>query len=282
MSTTAALSSTALIVTYSASQWTARKHDKSITNEVHTTHNAKDDAGRYNKQLIDKKHMEPISKIVGKARNFHYENTPPWGDNGERLLPTENYFTYIAEMNKLKLDFESAVQVFLANYDTVIAEAKVDLNGMFKQSDYPSRAEIEDKFGYRTSFMPIPLNDIRVQLSDNEVDRLKQAVQEELNQRITGAVSDIWKRIKEQVTTIKEKLSEKESIFRDSLFENLKELLNVIPKLNVTKDAGIAQICEDMKQLLVVPDMARNNAIVRKQTADAADAILNKMDSFFN
>jgi len=46
------LQENSLIVSLSVSQWTGRKHDKTITNEVHKSHNASDDAGRYNKLLV--------------------------------------------------------------------------------------------------------------------------------------------------------------------------------------------------------------------------------------
>lgn len=89
------LQKNSLIVSLSVSQWTARRHDKEITKEVKNTHNASEDAGRYNKLLVAKEHTDPINKVAGKARTFHYENTLPWGDNNERLLPTKNYFKYV-------------------------------------------------------------------------------------------------------------------------------------------------------------------------------------------
>jgi len=275
------LETSALVSTFSISQWTARKFDKEITNEVHTTHSANNDAGRYNKLLVSKVHTDPIAKIATKARAFHYKNTLPWSDNGERLLPVENYMPYLMEMNKFKDEFDDAAKHFMANYDSVITEAKIRLNGMYNPKDYPSRSEVSDKFGFKTTFMPVPTNDFRVGLTDAQVDTLKAAVEKEINDRLVDAVKDIWKRIKEQVTHMRDKLSTTDAIFRDSLFDNLKDLVYTLPKLNVTHDKTIIEVCNDMKDLLVDPNIARSNNSVRSEKAEKAQVILNKFADYF-
>lgn len=271
----------AMIATYSVSQWTARKLDKKITEEVRTTHSASDDAGRYNKLLVAKEHTEAISKTANKARVFHYENTLPWGDQGERLLPTNNYFEYIGEMGKLKSEFDSAVSDFLSNYDRVIAEAKIRLNGMFRESDYPTRLEIEHKFGFRTSFMPVPDSDFRVGLADSEVDKLRADVEQEITNRISAAKAEIWARIKNQLSRMKERLTDNEAIFRDSLFENLGDLLDVLPRLNVTNDAEVNDVCREMKSLMVAPELVRSNPRLRLEKAQEVTALMNKFEGWF-
>lgn len=43
------LQTTSIVVSLSIGQWTARRLDKKVTNEVNTQHSASEDAGRYNK-----------------------------------------------------------------------------------------------------------------------------------------------------------------------------------------------------------------------------------------
>lgn len=276
------LQNNSLIVSLTMSQWSARKLDKGITDEVNNNHNAASDAGRYNKLLVAKENLEPITKVVSKARTFHYDNTLPWGDNNERLLTTKSYFEYVNKMGELKSEFDQAVADFLRKYDQVISEAKIRLNGMFKESDYPTRHQIEDKFGFRTTFMTVPDGDIRVGLNNEEVDKLRVGIESEINNRLNEAVKSIWIRVKEQVTKMRDKLSDKEGVFRDSLFENLKDLIEVLPKLNVTGDENINQVCRDMEGLLVNPETVRTNVAVRGEKAAEAANILNKFNDFFN
>ena len=170
----------------------------------------------------------------------------------------------------------------LPTFATVINEARLRLNGMFKIEDYPSKIEIESKFDYRITFMPVPDTDFRVQLSDAEVERLKESVGLEITNRINEAVKDTWTRIKDQLQRMKERLSDKDAIFRDSLFENLSDLLSLLPKLNVTNDANIAQVCNDMKALIASPEAVRSDVSLRLQKAKEVDNVLNKFGAFFS
>lgn len=276
------ITTAALVATFNASQWTARKLDKKITDEVNTNHNASTDAGRYNKLLVAKEFTEPVSKIVNEARTFHYENTLCWGDNGDRLLPTENYMDYTQRMAALESDFNDAVAKFMANYDDVITDAKRRLNGMFNPLDYPSRTEIEQKFRFSVRFFPVPENDIRVSLPAKEVSRLKAEMEKEVESRINEAVGNIWERIGKQLHHMAAKLSDAEAIFRDSLFGNLNELVELLPKLNVTKDANVAKAINDMKKLVANPDAVRSDAKLREKKAKEVADVLKKFKGFIN
>lgn len=269
-----------ILVSLSISKWTARKHDKKITDEVKQQHNASDDAGRYNKMLAAKSDLEEIQKIEGEARNFHYDNTLPWGEN-ERLLSAANYFNYLTEMGKLKSKFEIAKNDFIQKYPSIILEARIRLNGMFNEKDYPKAESIGDKFDFNFKFFPTPDTDFRVKLKDDEVQRLKAHFETEVTNRLAEAVKDIWTRIKDQLIAMRDRLSQKDAIFRDSLFDNLKELVGLIPKLNVTGDADIQAACDEMVKLIADPDAVRKNSNLRNQKAEEVQDVLNKFNTFF-
>ena len=275
------LRNSALLVNFNASQWTARKLDKKITDEVNTSHSASQDAGRYNKLLFAKDKTEAISKVVNAARTYHYEVTLPWGDNGERLLTSAIYLAYVSKMSEFKNEFQDAVNYFLANYDAFMVEERVRLNGMFKESDYPSKSDIQEKFDFRTTFMPVPDSDIRVGLDDSEVSNLKVQIESEINSRLSNAVSNIWQRIKTQLSNMREKLNDEKGIFRDSLFENLKDLVALLPALNVTGDADIARVCIEMQGLVEDPNAVRTNKALRAAKAEEVEQVMNKFKGFF-
>jgi len=81
------LNEKAMLVKLSVSQWTARKYDKKVSQEINDQYSAHD-AGRYNKVLIAQEEIKKISKVASQARSFHYFNTLPWDDNGSRILPS--------------------------------------------------------------------------------------------------------------------------------------------------------------------------------------------------
>lgn len=277
------LNEKSLIVSLNVSQWSARKHDKSITSEVEQTHNAKD-AGRFNKLLIAKEKIEPVQQIVSKARKFHAKNTLAWNDSGERLLPSDNYFTYMEQANQIKKEFEGAVQHFISGYEQYIQEAEGRLGTMFRSSDYPSRTEIEQKFAFKVTALPVPTTDFRVtNLGSEELEQLKSAATTELSERLNGAVKDIWNRIKEQLVRMRDILSKesKETRITESLFGNLKELVDILPRLNVTEDENITAICEEMKSLITDTEAVRNNPELRTSKAQEVEAVMDRFKSFF-
>ncbi len=268
-----------ILVSLIISQWAARKYDKKVTREVNEAHNATD-AGRFNKSLIAREHLEAINKIVGQARAFHYENTLPWGDNGERLLPSENYFKYLESLSQIKNAFDTEVSKFAQAYPSMIEDAKRTLNGLFNASDYPT--DIQTRFNMRSSFMPVPdAQDIRVNLSTEEVNRLKDDVTNEIHNRFAQAQMSIFERIIEPLKRMQEKLQEKDGIFRDSLFNNVLELIDILPRLNVASDPRITELCADLSALYTDPDHVRNSKRLRSEKAEEVNTILSKIDSFF-
>lgn len=271
-----------LVVSLNVRKWAASKHDKKITDEVQAQHNASTDAGRYNKRLVAKTDLETIQKIESEARTFHYEKTLPWGENSERLLPSLLFQDYVAKMVELKGRFDSAVEDFVSKYPSVIEEAKIRLNGMFREADYPSLLNIRGKFDFKTTYMPVPDEDFRVSLSDNEISKLKDSVREEVTNRLSEAVKDTWQRVKDQLSHMKEKLSDPEGKFKNSLFGNVRDLIDLLPKLNVTGDDNIEKVCSEMSKLLVDPDAVRSDSNLRKEKAHEVSTILNKFDQFFS
>lgn len=290
------LSEKAILVNLSISLWSATKLDKKVTREVEKNHNAKD-AGRFNKILIAKKNphvtehtkdkedsygIQELTRISATARAYHYEQTLPWGDNGDRLLPSTNYFEYINQQRTLKQQFETAIEKFIMNYPDLKADAKIRLGDMYNESDYPPIARLKKKFSMEMSFMPIAkLDDFRLSVDQSEVDNLRSEIEQSVYKRINEATKDLWLRIKEAVKHMYEKLADKDAIFRDSLVHNISDLIELLPRLNFTNDDDINTTIREMKKLVVAPESLRTNGLQRNETASNAKEILNKINDFF-
>lgn len=286
--TNTGLHSKALIVNLNISQWSGRKHDKNATREVEEAHNAQTgQAGRFNKMLTSKEFLAGILNRGSAARSFLYEQTLPWGDNGDRILPSAIYFDFITGMDKLKTEFFEEVDKAENEYNNELREAEARLNGLFNASDYPSSEEFKSKFGFKISFMPIPeTQDLRIDLSQTEINVLKQSITTEMNNRLAASMADVWQRIKEQLDHMKERLTGlndkgKVKSFNDSLFTNLSDIIDLLPKLNIAGSPDIDQICEELKSLMVEPDKVRTNALLRSRKAAEIDNVLNKFENFF-
>lgn len=274
------LSEKAILYNLKISLWSATKIDKKITREVEQNHNAKD-AGRFNKILIAKKGLEDVKSIATSARDFHHKNTLPWGDNGDRLLPSTNYFEYINEQRAFKQKFDDAVQSFIASYPELKSDAQFRLQGMFNESDYPSVEKLRKKFSIILTPMPIAkLDDFRITVNQYEVDHLKAEIERNVYQRINDATRDLWIRIKDAVLHMYERLSDQDAVFHSTLVTNISDLIELLPRLNFTNDYEIARTIEEMKKLIVAPDSLRTNKAKRIETASKAKEILSKINDF--
>lgn len=266
----------AMLITLSVSCWTARKQDKKVSAQVEKAHNAHD-AGRFNKLLVDKAHLDPLTSFAGSIRTFHYKMTLPWMDNGARLLPSKLFMEYSAEMRKLKGEYERLVDSFISTYDArLVQEARQRLGTMYDPADYPPGHELREKFGVETDIMPVPDGaDFRVAVGDAERQRIASEITDRVAKRQATAIQDAWARVREVVGLIATRLSADKTIIRNSLMENAQDLARLLPGLNVNDDPLMARVAHTIvSDLLASPERLRRSAVARKQAAAVANQIL--------
>jgi hypothetical protein len=276
------LSDKAMLVKLSISQWTARKFDRKVTEKVEEEYNTKE-VGRFNKLLIAQEPVKAVSQIASRARQFHYENTLPWGDDQSRLLPVKNFDEYSAKMREYRREFEEAVDKFVEGYPQFMEEAKVKLNGMFNEADYPSKYDIHRKYSIAVSINPLPeADDVRIKLRDDEVERIKQDIEQRAKTAQGEAMKDLWVRLYDAVKHMASKLSDKDAKFKNTLVGNLVELCQLLPRLNVLNDPNLEQMRDEIEGKLCqfTPDALRKNKGDREFAAKEASNILTKMHGY--
>jgi len=284
------LTSRVLLVQLSISQWTARKLDKRVTADVAQREDAKRDAGRYNKSLVARGALAAIAAIAAEARVDHASYTLPWLQDGTRIMPVDAFKTYSAKMQKHREAFEREVADFLASYPDYIEQAREDLGGLFNAADYPSKWEVAKRFAWRVNTLPMPsAADFRVDLDKDTVAALQADMQADIKAAMGDAVKDVADRLHKVARAMADKLAaydpaagKQGNPFRDSLVENVRELVAVLPMLNVTGDAQIAKAIEDARAKLVRHDAQalREDAALRAETAQSAADIADAMASF--
>ena len=274
------LSKKAMLVKLSISQWSTNKFDKKVTEAIHQSHKAGNDAGRYTKRLVAKSTVETIKKTANEARTFHYEQTLPWKDDGYRMLPSANYMDYTKEIRKLKSRFTRAVHDFVAQYPMAVTEAKKILNGMFDAADYPVPSDIQDKYDFVNEVLPLPdESDFRVSLQANEMSRIRRDMKRTIEQAQKSAMDDLWNRLYKVVEHANERLKDPKAVFRDSLIDNARELVKLLPRLNVTNDKDLADMAKEVQKNIgqYQPDELRKSKKLRKKVAKSAEGMLDDM-----
>lgn len=278
------VSERALLVQLSVSQWTARKYDKKVTQDVAKQHGAITEVGRYNKVLLPMNDsLDNVHKKTTLIRKKYYDNTLPWGIEGTQMLPASNYFNFMAEFKREKNEWELLVKRFLFDYPRLKQDAQRLLpNGLFNDSDYPSESEIANKFKMDMVVMPVPSNDFRVAISDSELARIQQDVEARVKTAQADAMKDLWKRLYERVENMADKLADPKAVFRDTLVENARELCALLPKLNFAEDGNLELVRQEVETRLSKhhPDALRNNPDLRRDTAQEARMIMDRMATF--
>ncbi|MET0183026.1 MAG: DUF3150 domain-containing protein [Caulobacterales bacterium] len=286
------LSTKAMLATLSISSWTARKHDRAATEEINKSKEAAVDASRVNKLLVPKDALAPIEKITGAARNFHYEYSMPWADNGARLLPAAAYVAYMARIRTFREQFDAAVSEFVAEYETHKEAARKQLGQMFREADYPTASDIHRRFSFSVAIDPVPAaEDFRVSIGDTQADLIRAEIEARANEQLQGAMNDLFRRVQDVCGRMVERLTSykpgakgerAEGTFRDSLVENVRDLAAILPALNVTGDARLNDIAKRMEAELTRHDAKdlREDLEARQETAKAAAAILADVSDF--
>jgi hypothetical protein len=273
----------AMLAAVHISIWTAIKHDRKVSREVAEQHGAYAGAGRYNKQLLrEAERLESLRSLSGQIRQYFYKITLPWSDEGYRLLPAHFYFELTTKMREFEQAFAQQVEEFLAVYPSYIDQVRPELNGLFREEDYPSTDKLRNKFGVRLEVLPIPSgNDFRVTLSEEEQARVARAIDENVRQSLQKGTEDLWTRLKSVVAHMVERLNEPESRFHASLVTNIGELVDLLPRLNVNQDEELNRFAGEIRDRLcgfTARDLKKNE-MLRAATANDAAQILTEMDA---
>lgn len=279
------LSTSAMLVDLRISVWTARKKDKNTEAEVVKDKNAKSSraASVHKHLLVDAEPLMKISRFASDCRSWLYANTLPWTDNGSRLLPTKNFFSFKQEMTVRDAHFWALVKEFEREYPVLITSMALQLGDLFNRNEYPDPATIASKFGFYPEFSPVPeAGDFRVDIAADAKEELRARYQQASQQRLEQAMEDAWTRLHDTVKHMYDKLqpvAEGESAKRihATLLENATELCGVLDALNIANDPKLEQARKmmvatianvDTTSLREVPEV---RAAVRSKLGDILD-----------
>jgi len=280
------LSDRALLVQLNISQWTARKFDRKTTQEVATRHGVNAAVGRYNKSLLPMNdYLTMVHQKSGFIRNKFYENTLPWGIEGTQMLPTANYLTFISEFRREKAEWETLRNLFVSNYGSLKADAKRFLGPLFNEADYPPEDTIAAKFKMDMAVFPVPSNDFRVSIGSEELSRIQQDVERRVQDASAAAMKDVWQRLYDRVEHLVDrlvKIDDPKSRFHDTTIDHLRDLCQLLPRLNFAEDPNLEAMRSEVENKLasISKDAVVDNDKLRTKKIDEAKAIMDKMAVF--
>ena len=285
------ISARALLVNTTVRVWTGEKRDRAITREICSMKGAEDNAVRANKSLLGEA-IKPVQVAERAVRAAVSERTLPWMDDGTRILKGAAFLAFTEAMAAPIRGFDEAVEMFIGAYPEIRYEARRRLGDAYAEADFPPETRLKGRFGVKLTYLPIPSSDdFRVQLAAEEIAAVRRNAEEALRGTVNDAVRSLLDRLREPVAHMATRLrlfrrrsnGKIEHPFRDTLVENVREIVRLAPMLNLLDDPRIAELCADIERYLTAhePDQLRNSERLREDVADQADAILRRMQGTF-
>jgi hypothetical protein len=185
-------------------------------------------------------------------------------------------------MREFEASFEQGVESFLQVYPQYIEQVRPELNGLFREEDYPAADKLRRKFGVKLEVLPIPTgNDFRVQMSVEEQARVDREIDTNVRESLTRGTEDLWKRLRDVVSHMVDRLNEPESRFHATMVTNVFDLVELLPHLNVNNDADLNRFADQIRQRLcgfTAQDLKKHD-LLRVATATDAAEIVAEIDS---
>lgn len=282
----------AVLVEVNISFWNPVVADGSASTELHQLMDAESDAGQYTKNLLPKAAFSPIRNLSQRIRRWHYQLTLPWSDKGARILPALLQGKYGDGFRQHAAAYNALVgqQFSKESYEYYKAQAKQKLGKMYSEKQYPSLDKVLAKYGIRARYSPLPKsNDFRTHLGDNvspeQIAEMAESVDDRLESIAEESREELCARLGAQLkhltTTLKEygKDDGKQRRLHGSLLENLRELCDLIPALNIADDEKVEDARAEVVARIAKRDIEtlRDDEEMRNEVVADADEILKSL-----
>lgn len=277
------LKSRVMLSSVQISTWVARRFDDRVTQEVEKSHSAPG-IGRFNKRLLPE-HAPSFAEVVSignRIRSYYYAHTLKYDQLGVRLLPTGIYMETADRMRAMKDEFDLAVSVFLTDYLDLKTQAQVEMKALYNEADYPTLDVLTGKFGVKLSVLPFPdASQFGVELPPDVLADLRSEIDQHVQTSIQTANQDLVGRLYEAVQTMANRLYASTNVRMD-VGNHVRELCELLPKLNFSNDPKLAHILQQTKAHLATHSGTelKSSETLRAQVASKATEIEGLMAAF--
>lgn len=283
----------ALLVSLSVSKPQMTQKDAKATSDAERANNAHG-AGQYRKDLYPKSLVQPINMVESQARAYIESTTYPW-DRGQDMLPSARFMQFTERMGKFEIEFEQAVTAFLNNWGNVMMHAQASQGELFDPNAYPDLTDLRSAFRFRINYRPITdMTDFRVAMQEDELNTLKQQVEEATKESMNAVLRAPLERLKEVVARLHEvtgrtdreiinkktgAVEVRSPIFRDSVCENIAEEINLLHDFAGILPDDILSLAKTVADTTPHPQQLRDDPEKRREVNIQTTALLDSINS---
>lgn len=249
------LATKALLVRVRITLYTARVRDVNASRELEQNKGAEVGIGIYTKTLVSKKQINRMVSTVKAARRQYEEITLPWGKDGTRLLPSEQWGPFHDVIEARRDEFWREVDAFIAGYDEHKRNKK-RMGKLYNDKEYLDSDKVRDRFSFDVLYAPVPESgDIRVELSRDQLAKLKREVQSQAKAEVDEAMRDLFYRLYDATNTLYGQLTGDDHVgVRSNTFEHLHRLADILPTLNVGNDPKVNELLKVVRDQILAYD----------------------------
>ena len=281
--------------------WTGKAKDRKASDMLAETAATTTNWVWGNVKIVDPAVLAKIKTIKGAVTNYLRGTSPSpvdgsylvgglydW-DNGWRLLPNELNEKVYRALGEFESQFEVEVEKIRKALPDALARARAENPNLAKDVDVDEIIESKFEFDIKRSIIT-NTQDIRVQGSKAFVDAVKADVQKAQADKL----SDIQTHCANTVVDVARHLAKScanydpdnkgKAPFRDSTIEKARDLVAIIPTLNISNDARIDKAVSDLVGIIGNKSGAelRSDDDTRKTVGEEASKLADNIDSLFN
>lgn len=250
------LHSRAMLCSLHQSLWQAKATDRDIATKTEKESNAERGTLSVVKALTPGYLIRPIKYLAEVGRQEHNVMTLPGLVRGQQLLAAASFDRYISIQREVKERFFEAVETFCKTYPDIVQQAPRRLGTTFKQNDFPKPDKIKGYFGYDVKFAPVPQvsNWFMDGLSDDEANQIRDQVKMEVEGMFSNATRELFERTRDSLTKLAEHAANydqtKPALLQDRTIFHVKEIISLLPEMNILQDPTLDKIAKEMTDLL--------------------------------
>ena len=200
---------------------------------------------RISKDLVERSTLKPIRQASSKAAEVLHNRALPFNIRGVYYIPNSLILEVTDQIRDWETKFWQQVDQFCESYQTYREEARLRLNGHFREEDYPSLEKIRQKFAWNLQMMAFSAPESLQTESPEMYREANRRFQQEIDQFKESSVALLRSKFSELVSHIVERLTPDEEgnrkIFRNSMIGNLQDFLNDFEALNLTNDQDLSE-----------------------------------------
>ena len=288
------LASSAILVAAKVSVWTGQVTDKVTRNQIAIDKDADETALEFSKKLLSScSQHKALMTFRQTINNGMKRYTFPWMGNID-CLPMVRHDEFmkwwderVEEHTALRADFKNIYPSFVSDLAFGVTTT---MGKLFNRNEYPHVDEIDNRFTLTLQKFPVPMNDFRVQVSQDLADDLHKHYakqHDEVAKQIVDIQVDQFLKV---LTQLKHSCGYSEKVGKDgekvinrnklvkTTWQKAIDMIDTFRTFNPTQSSELEEARVILEQALRGVDMTqmRDSDAVRAKVGVEVDTILNK------